>query len=93
MNLVSPVWTWVLGSLLVVIAVALSVIVTMQSGKENNGLSGTIVGNSSADTYFGKNKGSDRDTILFRLTVIGSAVLVVLVSVLTILVNNTTFSA
>lgn len=85
---ISPIWTWVLGGILIALSIGLSIVIAMQSSKEN-GLSGTIVGN--ADTYFGKNRGSDKDTILGRLTIIGSVVLVILVSVLVIVVKNTQF--
>ena len=87
---ISPIWTWVLGVILVVLAVFLAVVIAKQSGKEN-GLSGTIVGNS--ETYFGKNRGGDKDAILSRLTIIGSVLLVILVSVLVIIVTNTNLSA
>ena len=87
---ISPVWTWVLGVILVVLSVFLAVIIAKQTGKEE-GLSGTIVGNS--ETYFGKNKGGNKDAILSKLTIIGSVLLVILVFVLVIIVKNTNFSA
>lgn len=87
---ISPVWTWVLGVILVVLSVFLAVIIAKQTGKEE-GLSGTIVGNS--ETYFGKNKGGNKDAILSKLTIIGSVLLVILVFVLVIIVKNTDFSA
>ena len=87
---ISPVWTWVLGVILVVLSVFLAVIIAKQTGKEE-GLSGTIVGNS--ETYFGKNRGGNKDAILSKLTIIGSVLLVILVFVLVIIVKNTDFSA
>ena len=87
---ISPVWTWVLGVILVVLSVFLAIIIAKQTGKEE-GLSGTIVGNS--ETYFGKNKGGNKDAILSKLTIIGSVLLVILVFVLVIIVKNTDFSA
>lgn len=87
---ISPVWTWVLGVILVVLSVFLAIIIAKQTGKEE-GLSGTIVGNS--ETYFGKNKGGNKDAILSKLTIIGSVLLVILVFVLVIIVKNTNFSA
>ncbi|MBO4309112.1 MAG: preprotein translocase subunit SecG [Clostridia bacterium] len=87
---ISPVWTWVLGVILVVLAVFLAIVIAKQAGKEK-GLSGTIVGNS--DSYFGKNRGGDKDAILARLTIIGSVLLVILVSVLVIIVKNTNYTA
>ena len=87
---IHPVWTWILGVTLVVLAVFLAVIIAKQTGKEE-GLSGTIVGNS--ETYFGKNRGGNKDAILSKLTIIGSVLLVILVFVLVIIVKNTNFSA
>ena len=87
---ISPIWTWVLGITLVVLAVFLAIVIAKQSGKEN-GLSGTIVGN--ADTYYGKNRGGDKEAIYAKLTVIGSVLMVILVSVLVIIVKHTDFTA
>lgn len=49
----------------VLVSVALTAVVLMQSGKES-GLSGAISGN--ADTYLGKNKGSTLDQKLASWT-------------------------
>ena len=49
----------------IIIAVALIIIVLMQSGK-TQGLSGSIAG--GAETFFGKNKGRTIDGILSKLT-------------------------
>jgi preprotein translocase subunit SecG len=51
----------------VIIAVALIVIVLLQSGK-SFGLSGSIAG--GAETFFGKNKGRTIDAILGKLTTV-----------------------
>ena len=74
---------YIIGSLLLVIAVVLVIIILQQTGKEK-GLSGTIAGGS--DTYFGKAGGSAKDKLLFRLTVVLSILFVALSVVLTILV-------
>ena len=47
------VWQYVLGSILILLAIALVLLVLKQSGKEK-GLSGTIAG--GADTFFSKNQ-------------------------------------
>lgn len=65
--------TYVLGSVLLVLSVALVVLVLLQPNKEK-GLSGTITG--SADTYFGKSKGSTKEALLTKLTIIVSALFV-----------------
>ena len=58
---------WILGIVLIVLAVFLVVAVLLQSGKEK-GLSGSIVG--GADTFSGKSKKAKKDALLSRLTTI-----------------------
>ncbi len=58
----------------VVLAVAVIALVLLQQGKRA-GLSGAISG--GAETFFGKNKASSMDTMLSRLTIILSVLLVV----------------
>lgn len=55
---------YILMGMQVVSAIALVIIITLQSGKEN-GL-GALAGNS--DSYMGKNKGNTRDAKLARIT-------------------------
>ena len=78
----------IIGIILVLLAVTLTVMILLQTGKEK-GLSGTISGGSS-DTYFGRSGGSKKEKWLFRLTLIGSIVFVVLTVVLTILITSGT---
>lgn len=78
----------IIGIILVLLAVALTVMILLQTGKEK-GLSGTISGGNS-DTYFGRSGGSKKEKWLFRLTLIGSIVFVVLTVVLTILITSGT---
>ena len=59
---------YVMGSALIALALALVLLVLLQSGKDN-GLSGSISGGST-DTYYGQNKGRSRDKLLARLTVV-----------------------
>ena len=59
---------YVLGSALIVMALALVLLVLFQSDKGTR-MSGTISGGSS-DTYYGQNKGRSRDKILSRLTIV-----------------------
>ncbi len=56
---------YVLGSVLILIAIILTTIVLMQEGK-SAGLSGAIAG--GADTFFGKNKGRTYEAKLVKLT-------------------------
>lgn len=51
----------------IIVAVALIVIVLLQSGK-TFGLSGSIAG--GAETFFGKNKGRTIDALLSKLTTV-----------------------
>ena len=71
--------TTVLCIVLLVLAVAICVLVMLQSDKDTK-LSGTIAG--GADTYFGKNKSTSKDKLLSNITALLSAVFVVLVIVM-----------
>ncbi|MBQ2754031.1 MAG: preprotein translocase subunit SecG [Clostridia bacterium] len=61
-----------------IVAIALIIIVLLQSGK-SAGLSGSIAG--GAETFFGKNKGRTIDAILGKVTGV-AAVIFLLTSVL-----------
>jgi preprotein translocase subunit SecG len=76
---------YVLGGVLIAVAIFLTVIVLAQSGKDKS-LSGTIAGGASSDTYFGKNKGQSREKLLARLTMVAAIVFAVLVVVLYVLI-------
>lgn len=75
-----------IGVILIVAAIFLVIAVLLQSGKEKK-LSGAI-GGTSSDTYYGKNKGSDKDAILNKLTIVVSIVFVALVLVSFILQDD-----
>lgn len=74
---------YVLGAILMVMAVFLVVAVLMQTGKDKK-LSGSIAG--SSDTYYGQNKGHSRDKILSRLTTIIAIVFTGLVIAMYVLI-------
>ena len=74
-----------LGIILIVLSVALTVMVLFQSSKDTH-LSGTIAG--GAETFFGKTKGSSIDKLLSKLTVVVSALVVLLTVALVIITNN-----
>jgi preprotein translocase subunit SecG len=74
-----------LGIILIVLSVALTVMVLFQSSKDSH-LSGTIAG--GAETFFGKTKGSSIDKLLSKLTVVVSALVVLLTVALVIITNN-----
>lgn len=69
----------VLGSLLMLCAIFLIVVVLLQD-KAKRGLSGAI-GGGTADTYFGKNKGGTQSKKLSKMTTVVSIVFSVLVVV------------
>ena len=82
----------VFGIILLVAAVFLIIAVLMQSGK-SEGLSGSIAGGSSSDTFFGKTKGKSMDKLLSRLTTIVAIVFVVLVIVVYVIQDDTDLNA
>lgn len=90
-SLVAPVVSYILGAVLIAVALVLVILVAMQSGKEK-GLSGSIGGGGS-DTYFGKSKSGDKDARRAKITIVLSVVLVILVAVLTVVVLKTDFTA
>ena len=64
---------YVLGSVLMALALALVLLVLVQSGKDTR-LSGSISGGS--ESYYGQNRGRSRDKILVRLTIVVSLLFV-----------------
>ncbi len=67
----------VFGIILLILAVALVALVLVQQGSKDKKLSGAIAGGS--DTFYGKNKGTDKDKILSTITAIIAFVFVVVV--------------
>ena len=82
---VAPALLYVIGSVMIALALFLIAIILKQTGKEK-GLSGSIAG-GSAETFFGKSGGNTQDKLLSKLTIIGSVLFVVLAITLTILVT------
>ena len=72
----------ILGILAILIAIALTVLVLMQTGKGKE-LSGAIAGGNNS--YLGNTKTSDKDKLLFKVTAALSIVFVLLVLVLYVL--------
>ena len=75
---------YILGIVLILLAVGLTALILMQSGKDKS-LSSTIAGGST-ETFFGKSGGSTNEKRLTRWTIIGAAVFVVLAIVLAIII-------
>ena len=71
--------TIALGILIILMAIALTVLVLMQTGKGKE-LSGAIAGGNNS--YLGNTKTNDKDKLLFRITAVLAVIFVVLVLVL-----------
>lgn len=69
----------ILGIILSVLAIALSVVVLLQDGKNKKGLSGAITG--GADSFFGKNQTNKKEQVLSKITAIVAIVFVIVVLV------------
>ena len=67
---------FILGGILLDLAVAIIALVLTQQGKDKR-LSSTIAGGS--DTFYGKSKGADKDKVLSTITAIAAALFVVIV--------------
>ena len=84
-SLSTAVLQYVLGSILIFLSVVLVGVILFQSAKDKR-LSGTIAG--GAETFFGKTKGKSTDKLLSKLTIVVSALVVVITIVLVVLVNR-----
>lgn len=75
---------YVLGSILILLSVALVAVILFQSAKDKR-LSGTIAGGT--ETFFGKTKGKTADRLLSKLTIVLS-ILVVLITITMVIIVN-----
>ncbi len=64
----------ILGSVVLALSLVTIVCIGLQQGK-SNGL-GALAGGSDMDTFFGKNKGLDKNAKLSKITIVLSIVLV-----------------
>ena len=71
--------TIALGTIIILLSIALTVLVLMQSGKGKE-LSGAIAGGNNS--YLGNTSLNQKDKILFRVTAVLAVIFVVLVLVL-----------
>ncbi len=76
-----------IGSAIMVLAVAIIVCISIQQGK-SQGL-GAMAGGSDADSYFSKNKKRTRDAILAKMTIVMAVLIVLCVIVLNIVTYKT----
>ena len=67
---------YVLGSIIILVSIAIIVLVLFQSSKKR-GLSGAI-GGTSSDSFFGKNQGQTKEKKLARFTTVSAIVFAVL---------------
>ena len=75
------VWQIILGSLLIVLAVAIIIVIILQEGNQQ----GVGVVTGGADTFFSKNKARSIDAFLSRWTKVFAIVFVAVVIALNIL--------
>ena len=83
-SLSTAVLQYVLGSVLIVLAVLLVAMILFQSAKDRH-LSGAIAGGT--ESFFGKSKAKATDRILSRLTIVFSSIFVVVAVALVIIIN------
>ena len=83
-SLSTAVLQYVLGSVLIVLAVLLVAMILFQSAKDRH-LSGAIAGGT--ESFFGKSKAKATDRILSKLTIVFSAIFVVVAVALVIIIN------
>ncbi|MBQ7347694.1 MAG: preprotein translocase subunit SecG [Clostridia bacterium] len=76
----------IIGIVLIVLAIAMTVLILMQTGKDKS-LSSTIAG-GSADTFFGRSGGSTKEKFFSRATIAISVLFVILTVVLVILTSS-----
>ena len=83
-SLSTSVIQYVLGGVLILLAVLLVAMILFQSAKDRH-LSGAIAGGT--ESFFGKSKAKTTDKILSRLTIILSAIFVVVSLALVVIIN------
>lgn len=62
---------------LLIVSILLAVLVLMQEGK-SNGLSGSLSGGSDSSTYWGKNKGRSKESLMVKATIFLGALFIIL---------------
>ncbi len=75
---------YVLGSAILVMAVAIIICISVQQGK-SQGLGAMAGGSDASDSYFSKNKNRTRDAILAKITIVLAALIGICVIVMNIL--------
>ena len=73
---------YIIGGLLLILAVALVAVIGMQQSKRKSGLGNSIAGSGASETYLARNNIGNKTSIAKKLTVIFSIIFVVLVVML-----------
>ena len=76
---------YIIGGLLLILAVALVAVIGMQQSKRKSGLGNSIAGSGASETYLARNNIGNKTSIAKKLTVIFSIIFVVLVVMLYII--------
>ncbi len=75
---------YVLGSAILVMAVAIIACISIQQGK-SQGLGAMAGGSDASDSYFSKNKNRSRDAILAKITIVLAALIGICVIAMNVL--------
>jgi len=70
---------YILGVLLLILAVALIVVIGIQQSKRKSGLSGSIAGNGASESYLARNKIASKDSLMKKITLVLVVLFVILV--------------
>ena len=70
---------YIIGGLLLVLAIALVWLIGAQQSKRKSGLSGSIAGNGASETYLSRNKIASRESSYKKITLIVAIIFAILV--------------
>lgn len=76
---------YIIGGLLLVLAIALVWLIGAQQSKRKSGLSGSIAGNGASESYLSRNKIASKESSYKKITLVVAIVFVVLVLALYII--------
>lgn len=76
---------YIIGALLLVLAIALVAIIGLQQSKRKSGLSNSIAGNGASESYLTRNKIASKESLYKKITLIIAVVFIVLVLALYII--------
>ena len=70
---------YIIGSVLLVLAVALIAVIGLQQSKRKSGLSNSIAGNGASESYLARNKIASKDSLMKKVTLVLIVLFVLLV--------------